>query len=271
MKIVTGCGWHLSEDITTQKVKESFGTLESVFACEGETVASDVLGEVLRFQVDDETYYIKRYKAAGKKLRRYLGRSRIHSEWNNLSKLKQLGVPVPKIVAYGELRINGQYQHGAMITRAVENSIDLQQAIQDNPELVHNKKWLQSVMQQVADYVRIMHEQRFIYQDLNWRNILVNTEGDPQVCFIDCPSGGFKFGFALQRGLIRDLAHLDKVARLYLKATDLLRFYMMYHRIEQLTKHDKKEIERIRHLHDKHRERKQKRLAAAQQRNLDGA
>ena len=115
------------------------------------------------------------------------------------------------------------------------------------------KKWISTVTEQIAYFVRYMHENKFIHHDLNLRNILVQTKGYPAVYFIDCPAGGFNSGFSLERGIIRDLAHLDKVARYVLSERDLMRFYRKYKQIEKLSLKDKKIIVQIRHFHDKHR------------------
>ena len=63
---------------------EDFGDLDAVFALQGERLTRDPLSEVIRVQRAGVNYYVKRYVGAGKGLRRYLGRPRVKSEWQNL-------------------------------------------------------------------------------------------------------------------------------------------------------------------------------------------
>ena len=61
-----------------------FGSLDAVFALQGERLTRDPLSEVVRIERDGINYYVKRYTGAGKHMRRYLGRPRIKAEWQNL-------------------------------------------------------------------------------------------------------------------------------------------------------------------------------------------
>ncbi|HSX90824.1 MAG TPA: heptose kinase, partial [Pseudomonas sp.] len=70
-----------------------FGSLEAVFALQGERLTKDPLSEVIRIERDGVRYYVKRYWGAGKGLRRYLGRPRVKAEWQNLKNFAKWGVP----------------------------------------------------------------------------------------------------------------------------------------------------------------------------------
>jgi tRNA A-37 threonylcarbamoyl transferase component Bud32 len=245
--------WRLDDKQCDAETLQQFSSVENVFACSGEQVVKDKISEVVRFSCLSNIYYIKRYIKSGHKLFSFFRKSRICQEWENLVSLTRIGLPVPNIVAHGEIVKRGRFLKGALITEGVEYSENLAQHLASNTALISNKKWLYLVIDQLAHYVAKMHEQKFIHRDLNLRNILVTTQGNPVVYFIDCPAGGFKRAFWLTHGIIRDLAHLDKVARYLLSDKDLLRFYKQYKKIDKLAVGDKKLIAQIRHFHDKHR------------------
>ena len=90
-----------------------------------------------------------------------------------------------------------------------------------------------------------MHGKRFIHNDLQWRNLLVSISAPPRIYMIDCPAGRCIYLLGNRRGVVRDLAFLNKMAALALSKTDRLRFYLKYRRIDRLTGRDKKEIARI--------------------------
>ncbi|MCY1183333.1 hypothetical protein D9M73_239430 [compost metagenome] len=73
---------------------------------------------------------------------------------------------------------------------------------------------------------------------------------DPQgtVYFIDCPSGNYWVGFMLRYRITKDLACLDKLAKLHLSNTQRLRFYLQYRRRERLNASDKKRVRHIAHF-----------------------
>jgi len=260
MQFITYDNWRLNEQLCDSEALKQFSSVEKVFLCEGERVVQDKISEVIRFKSSKKTYYIKRYTAAGRKTVGFFRKSRICSEWENLVSLTKIGLPVPKIIAHGEKKRNGRFLAGALITEGVENSVNLAQHLSDNADLISDKKWLYSVIDQVAGYVHDMHAHKFIHRDLNLRNVLVQTQGYPAVFFIDCPVGGFQSGFYLKRSIIRDLAHLDKVARYILSDRDLLRFYKKYKKTDKLTSADKRLISKIRHFHDKHRSKQNRKI-----------
>ncbi|MDR6164400.1 hypothetical protein QE391_004028 [Pseudomonas fluorescens] len=82
-------GWTLEPQYS--ELAEDFGSLEAVFALQGERLTRDPLSEVIRVQRDGVNYYVKRYVGAGKGLRRYLGKPRVKMEWQNLKRFRQVG------------------------------------------------------------------------------------------------------------------------------------------------------------------------------------
>lgn len=254
--------WQLTDEFRGTEVEKKFPGLDEVVACKGEVISRDRISHVKRVSFAGKCYYVKIYKAAGKRLRRFWGRSAVMWEQKNLQTLRSFGIPTAKIVGYGEERIIGFYRCGALITEEVENSLDLHSFAQKYPEKFREKAWLHAVIRQLACYTRSMHRMGFAHNDLNWRNILVTKEETPKIFFIDCPNGRFLRGSLQQRKITRDLAHLDKIGREMVSRTNLLRFYKYYMAQERLSEEDKRFISRIVRFHDKHRERKRKRLLA---------
>lgn len=253
MKFFTYDDWKLEKQNCDSEAIQLFSSIEKVILCNGERVVKDKISEVIRFNGSTKVYYIKRYTGSGRKLFGFFRKSRVCSESKNLASLTKIGLPVPNIIAHGEKKKNGRFLRGALITEEVKDSANLAQHLSTHSELIDNKKWLYSVLDQIAYHVREMHDHKFIHCDLNLRNVLVQTHENPAVYFIDCPAGGYKTGFSLKRGIIRDLAHLDKVARYLLSARDLIRFYKKYKKTDKLEAKDKEYISQIRHFHDEHR------------------
>ena len=249
--------WLITEQYCGTDVADYFFDLDKVFSCTGEKVASDPISQVIKTTVGDKFYYVKRYHAAGKGFRRYFGRSRIRAEWENLITFSRLGVPTPKIVGYGQRVECGRFKCGALITEEIVNSIDLAALVKTQPAILQDKRWRLSVMDQIAEYTRIIHDAGYVHGNLNWRNILVTLSEQPQVYFIDCPAGGLRRGRRLHRDKLNDLVFLDKLGRIHLRLTDQLRFYKRYQRIKKLSVGDKQDIGLIVRSLDQQRLRKQ--------------
>lgn len=106
--------WQLAADY--QMLQADFGSLESVFALEGERITHDPLSELIRVNRQGVDYYVKRYRNAGKGLRRYAARPRIKAEWQNLKRFAKWGIATAEVVAQGLERKAGAFVRGAMIT-----------------------------------------------------------------------------------------------------------------------------------------------------------
>lgn len=248
--------WQIEEKYRDAETLQNFASLEDVFSCRGERIVKDKTSEVIKLVGSNKTYYVKRYTGPKRKYFSFFRDSVVRAETKNLLSMTEIGLPVPNVIAHGERRKGGRFVIGALITEEVKNSTNIALYLKNNTELLNDKRWLYAVIDQVADCVREMHEHKFVHRDLNLRNVLVQTQGPPVIHFIDCPAGGFRSGPLLKREIVRDLAHLDKVARYLLSKSELLRFYKKYRNINRLAKNDKKLIEKIRHFHDKNRVRK---------------
>ncbi|NBF05766.1 heptose kinase [Pseudomonas sp. Fl5BN2] len=233
--------WNL--DPAYQALAQDFGSLEAVFALQGEHLTRDPLSEVIRVKRDGVNYYVKRYTGAGKNLRRYLGKPRVKSEWQNLKRFAKWGIPTADVVAWGLERCGLAYSRGALITRELPHTEDLSVLADRHDPRLKDRRWVDVVSRQLAAYTRVMHDHRFTHNDLKWRNLLIDDQD--RLYLIDCPNGDFWRGFWLKYRITKDLACLDKVAKYHLSATQRLRFYLQYRQRDRLSAADK---ERIRHV-----------------------
>ncbi|UFH49725.1 lipopolysaccharide kinase InaA family protein [Pseudomonas sp. KNUC1026] len=234
-------GWTLEPEY--EHLAEAFGSLEAVFALQGERLTYDNLSEVIRVRLDGVLYYVKRYTGAGRGLRRYMGRPRVRAEWQNLKRFAEWGIPTAEVVAWGLERDGMAFGRGALITRELEHTQDLDHLAGKRDARLRNPAWVDYVSQQVARHTRQMHDHHFTHNDLKWRNLLVDDQDT--VFFIDCPNGAFWQSFMLRYRITKDLACLDKVGKYHLSRTQRLRFYLQYRKRERLNASDKK---RIRHI-----------------------
>ena len=222
-----------------------FRTLEKVFELSGKQITRDRLSNLIFLNVGGKNYYVKCYIHAGKGIRRFVGRSRIRGEWENLLRFDTWGLPTAKLTAYGMEKNGPFFKRGALITEELPGTQDLTELANKNDPRLQNQDWVQSVSKQLANATRILHANRFAHGDLKWRNILV-TQGElPQIYLIDCPDGKFWTPPFLQYRKNKDIACLDKIAKYHLSSTQRLRFYLDYTGKKHLSRKDKRHLRHI--------------------------
>jgi tRNA A-37 threonylcarbamoyl transferase component Bud32 len=235
--------WHFGPDVSLVE-RQAFADRKTTYAHRGELINDSKTNFTQRVEVAGRYYYVKRYLIPGKHLRRYLGKSRVAREWRNLEWLSDHEIPIPRPIAMAEgHRWFGDYW-GVIVTEEAPQAIDLRKIYRDSRELLGKRSWRLSMLARLAKVVAHMHQQGFIHNDLQWRNVLVSLK-DNQVFLIDCPAGRRIYLTGNRRGIVRELAFLDKMAKLALSKTDRLRFYMIYRGVSRLRERDKKEIHRI--------------------------
>ena len=237
--------WTITAAYRNTSAAEAFASLEAAFAADGQYVTGDPISRVIKNQIADQVFYIKTYTAGGKRLRRWVGRSRPRTEWENLHFFQQLGIPTSPLVAYGQETRGGIFRRAALVTAELKNTLDLNSLHLANHPILADRQWITTVSRQIAGYTRRLHRNCFGHLDLKWRNILVTLSSPPQVYFIDCPAGRIRRGPGSRRWFIKDLACLDKVAKKRLTRTQRLRFFMDYAEILRLTPGDKDYVRRI--------------------------
>ena len=234
--------WRVTDEYLGTEAAARFSDLDQVFAAVGTLVSADPISRTSRLALPGGTYYLKLYHAAGKRLRRYFGRSKISKEWRNLLTLRNLGVPGAGIVAYGEERRFGLFQRGALVTEEIASAVNLSALGALHPELFADGQWMRSVLRQLAEMTRRMHSAGFTHGDLHWRNVLVTTRGPPKVYLIDCPAGRRWPRPLLRARVVRDLASLDVNALDALRTTQRLYFFLRYRGARILSAVDKRMI-----------------------------
>lgn len=234
--------WKLAEELDAETAG-LFGDLDRVFALQGDWITGDPLSEVLRVEHRGVRYYVKRYWAAGKGLRRWFGRSRVKAEWQNLRYFTQWGIPTAPVVGWGQERRAGAFHRGALITRELEGTIDLAEMARDGDPRLADPRWVDRVSRQLAKATRQLHQHGFAHNDLKWRNLLVDQAGN--LFLIDCPTGTFWWGPFLRYRVIKDLACLDKLAKYHLSRNQRLRFFLQYLGRPSLQAGDKRQVRQI--------------------------
>ncbi len=231
----TDSNWRLLPGF--EQLAAIFGSLDAIFRLQGEHITGERISNVIRVEHQGIRYYVKRYYVAGKGLRRFFGKPRIQSEWENLLWFAQQGIPTAPVVAYGMEKRYGLFRRGALITQEIPDTRDLADIARSNDPRLADRQWVKHVSQQVADAMRIMHAHHFIHNDFKWRNLLVDSRG--QLYLIDCPLGDFWRGKLFEHRLLKEFATLDRVARYKLSNTQRLHFYLQYVQKDRLTAEDK--------------------------------
>ncbi len=214
----------------------AFANLQACKKLDGEVVNSNPTSTLRKVRLEGRVYYLKIYHTRGRGLRRYVGRSRARAEWQNLQVFNRINVPTARLVGYGE-----EGDAGAVITEELGGAHDLA-SLAASSQCRLDGSWAKGVTDRLSCSVRNMHQYGFVHSDLKWRNILVRG---PDVFIIDCPQGRRLVGPLLKRGVIKDLACLDKVAKRVLSRTQRLRFYLRYRELDRLRAGEKREIRRI--------------------------
>ena len=241
--------WKTANQLIDTKIAVNLETLDSCCLLSGEVIVEDPKSLVTIHQSGDAVLYIKKYKKSGKFLRKYLGRSRLRAEWENLLFFASLGIPVPPMLAWGEERKGLCYIKGALVTLKVEHASNLRDFYRSHPDFFGSQEKYRLLAGQIALYTQKLHAHQFAHGDLNWRNILVSYDNQdaesPIVYFFDCPSGRQWSWPFLEYRIVKDLAHLDKVARNKLSLRERLWFYKQYTGRAKLTIADKQRLRKV--------------------------
>lgn len=237
--------WKITPAYRNSPIAALLPSLAAAFDTAGQYVTSSPISRVIRKEVAGEAVYIKTYTRGGKSLRRWFGRSRARAEWENLFFFEQLDIPIPPLVAYGQETRGGLFKRAALVTAELKNTRDLNTLHLEDHPILKDRHWVTAVSHQIARHTRRLHQLRFGHLDLKWRNILVSLQAPPRVYFFDCPAGQIRRGPNATRWFIKDIACLDKVAKMRLSRTQRLKFFMTYERIHRLGERDKHKIRKI--------------------------
>jgi tRNA A-37 threonylcarbamoyl transferase component Bud32 len=239
MKKITS--WRLLPEF--MHLQTEFADLNQIFNLQGETITSERLSDLIRIKIADDFYYVKRYRVAGKGLRRFLGKSRIRSEWENLLWFAEQDISTAPVIAYGLETRWGLFHRGAMVTKGIPNSEDLASLARANDPRLNDAVWVKNISLQAAQMLQKMHQKGFVHNDFKWRNLLVDDQD--RLYVIDCPLGAFWRGTLLRYRCIKDLVMLDRVAKYKLTRSQRMRFYLQYRGHQRLTGEDKRQLQQL--------------------------
>ena len=238
--------WKIIPEYKNTALADLFKHFDDAYCYEGEFITKSPLSQVYKVTLDGKNYYLKKYNISRKKIQRYLGQSKIRTEWENLLWFQQLNIPAAKVVAYGQETRGWVTHRGILITEELVNTSDLANIADNYKQLLQQKDWAARVSHQIADAARLLHQHSFAHNDFKWRNIMVDIKADfPQIYLIDCPSGMKWYKPFLEFRIIKDLACLDKRAKYELSNKQRLAFYKDYAQCRKLTAKDKVRIRKI--------------------------
>lgn len=199
-----------------------------------------------RVELGGLVLFVKYYQAEqdGIRLSRFI-RSKPSRERNNLRLFRKLAVPTLQPVAVGVKRRWGVFQTGYLATLDEPGTVELSMLARPSPERLTDRSFYAELATKLAAGVRKLHKHNFFHNDLNWRNVLIRQEPELEVLIFDSPIGRRWHPPLREHRLVKDLATLDRLARVYLSRTRRLRFYLDYAEHESLTLADKKRLLRV--------------------------
>lgn len=225
--------WQLSD--SGADTSALFANLDRIFTLQGQKITQDNVSDVIKVEHNHVHYYVKRYTAAGKGLRRFLGKPRVQGEWENLQRFAQWGIATAHLIGFGFEKKRGLFYRGAIVTQEIPNTRDL--AYMAAQQCMPDASSIRTISAKLAEYTRILHAHHFIHNDLKWRNILIDDQ--QQVYLIDCPLGDFWQGRMLRYRIVKDLKTLDNHAKKHLSRSQRLRFFLSYVNSPRLTDENK--------------------------------
>jgi hypothetical protein len=205
----------------------------------------DTTSRAYRLEIEGLAVFIKYYQAQqdGFRWSRLMG-AKPRRELRNLKLIRALGVATLEPLATGVSRCWGVFQSGYLATLEEPAAEELAVLASRHPERLADAGFYSMLCSGLSDAVRRLHRAHFFHNDLNWRNVLIRARDGCglTVLLFDSPNGRrWYFPFA-ERRLIKDLAHLDTLARVYLRRTQRLKFYLAYAGRSRLTPADKKRL-----------------------------
>lgn len=234
-----GSKWRVDSQSIAAADRDAFRSADQLLQLPMEPVTRDRRSAVSRLSLRS-VYYVKTFVGHGSRLKYWLGISRYQREVRNLQYFSRLGLDTPLLVASGHQSRLGLLQQAVLVTREVENAIDLEQIIRDAALYRDGVAGARVVLAKLARAARRLHNDGFYHKDLKPRNILLRyTDTEPELFFFDCPSGHHPPRLLLRRGIVRDLAHLEDGLRGHVRRVDLLYMYKQYRGCQKLSDEDK--------------------------------
>lgn len=240
--------WVVSDLAKALGLEKDFATMDSCLALKGKQISKGPSNTVTLHEVNGQVFYMKRFVPGKRRVRQYFVRSRVRAEWEHLLWFQKNGIDTPKILAYGEEYHAGKFQRGVLVTAALSGARDMESLTKINSPLIFDGAKFRVIAKKIAKFTRAMHDKNFTHNDLDWRNILVTDTMN--VYFFDCPGGRFWVWPFLEYRIVKDLSHLDKIARECFPLRWRLWFYKQYTGRKKLNKADRVRLEKIARYYD---------------------
>lgn len=192
-----------------------------------------------------------------------VGRSMVRAEYENLEKLAECGLRVPRLVAFGDHRFAGGVIHAFIITEEIPQAMGVDYLAHEwfskqTTEVCRQKK--AELIHEVARAVRQMHECGFEHHDLFLRNMMISGSDMSQLYIMDAPRGYFWPKFIIRKRRAFDLATMDAAASGCFSRTQRMRFMHLYLGCNRLSDQDKQLVWQVLQRSEPIRERQIKRL-----------
>ena len=243
--------WHRSLILSKNQIRpedeevlQYFGIHDAFAALDlkGETVSQDTrscMKIVGNRNGVSPRYFLKTfdYRTGRKRWRYVFQESHCKREYENLRFLASIGITCPKTIAFGEERSWARPLVAFLMTEELVGYQELEQALKSSPGL--SSKMRRGIIDVLAKQVACMHGANYIDRDLKFRNILMRQVGDEvDLAHVDSTQGGIRSGAKFRRGVVHDLATLDKHAPKYFTNKERLRFLVVYRRRRLLSRQE---------------------------------
>lgn len=241
--------WVVTDSAKALGLEKIFTSMDSCLALQGRQISKGPSNTVTLHEVNGQAFYMKHFVPGKRWARKYFVRSRVRAEWEHLFLFQKYGIETPKILAYGEEYSAGKFCRGVLVTAALHGAKDMESLAKSNSDIIFDRESFRVIAKKIAFYTKIMHEKNFTHNDLDWRNILATNKLD--VYFFDCPGGRHWVWPFLEYRIIKDLSHLDKIARDCLPIRWRLWFYKQYTGRKKINRADRERLLKILRYYDK--------------------
>jgi tRNA A-37 threonylcarbamoyl transferase component Bud32 len=156
-------------------------------------------------------------------------------EFYNLLRFRQLGIPSPEIVYFGQRMVDGKLR-AILVTRELAGYLPVNAECY-SPIAKFDRFRRKLLITQVADTVRRLHQERIQHNCLYPKHLFVRENGDFDVCLIDLVKAKWR---PYKRSIIvRDLGSLYRHTQGWSR-TDQLRLFLAYRNENRASKESKK-------------------------------
>lgn len=181
---------------------------------------------------DGRTVFFKRYIYPRSRWREFwLRPAKSAVEYWAYSRLAALGIPTLHVVAFAEQRRWAALSGGCIVTEGIPDTLDLETFVRTvwcRWPRARRRESARAIGETILRQARVAHAGGFFHHDLKWRNLLINTKGDPDsVVWIDAPRAS-RMRLRHRRGVVTDLSGLARIAISVFSRAECMRFLRLY-------------------------------------------